>query len=134
LFQSWQLFICSRTRVLLILRSPAHFHNYQDLTNQMAAFRPSTGSARAFKLMLVIIEYTGVRVRSSKCQSSKRFGYWSKRIKFRDYKNIDANIEQRLDQTNGNWNQSSALKDNQNLKLEKFGDWNQNSNSRKLEI
>ena len=84
--QSWQLFICSRARVLLILRSPAHFHNYQDLTNQMAAFRPSTGSARAFKLMLVIIEYTGVRVRSSKCQNSKWFGYWSKRIKFRDYK------------------------------------------------
>ena len=62
--------------------SPIHFHNYQELTNQMAVFRPSTGIARAFKLMLVIIEYTGVRVHSSKCQSSKWFGYWSKCIKF----------------------------------------------------
>ena len=54
--------------------------------------------------------------------------------------NIDANIEQRLDQTNGNWYQSSALKDkqnkvenwNQNLKLETIGNWNQNSKLEKI--
>ena len=61
--------------------------------SQLPRFDQSDGSilpldrkCKGFKLMLVIIEYTGVRMRSSKCQSSKWFGYWSKRIKFRDYK------------------------------------------------
>ena len=47
---------------------------------------PLDKKCKAFKLMLVIIEYTGVSVHSSKCPSSKWFGYWSKRMKFRDYK------------------------------------------------